>query len=168
MFICSVTLTKEKLALILAICLIATLLLGIGLSCTKTERHCSHSARRRFLEQYGWQTDDKPFSKETLTLSREWEAADTEYEALQNRQGFSLVPYLGKTLQKYTYKVTNHPECQSQVYANLLLYRGKIVACDILCPDFQNGFIEPVIRENVPINQDVILKKYSNRKGNKL
>ncbi len=157
MLIYSVTLTKEKLAFLLAISLTVILLLGIGISMVTSEHYYSHTARRRFLEQYGWKTGNKTFFKETMTLPANPEDFSKEYEELQNRQGLTLVPYLGKTLQKYTYPVTNHPNAKAPVYANVLLYRGRIVACDIVCPDFQNGFLEPVIQENVPATEDIIL-----------
>ena len=168
MFICSVTLTKEKIALLLAICLMIILLSGVCISFFTSERYHTHSERRRFLEQYGWQTADKPFWKETVTLPGKIEELPVDYETLQNRQGFSMIPYLGKTLQKYTYTVTNYPDSQATVYANVLLYRGSIVACEIVCPDFKNGFIEPVISEQVSASQDVILKEHNHKEGTRL
>ncbi|MBO5409286.1 MAG: DUF4830 domain-containing protein [Clostridia bacterium] len=168
MFICSVTLTKEKIALLLAICLMIILLSGVCISFFTSERYDTHSERRGFLEQYGWKTADKPCFKETVTLPKTVEELSADYETLQNRQGFSIVPYLGKTLKKYTYTVTNYPNSPASVYANVLLYRGNIVACEIVCPDFKNGFIEPVIRENVPAGQDVILKEHNHKRGTTL
>ena len=148
MFICSITLTKERIAFLLAVFLVVLLVLGTGISYFSAERYLSHSARRRFLEQYGYETEATPFSKETLTLPRQGDEWYLQYEALQNQQGLTLSPYFGKTVKKYTYRITNYPDTAATVYANLFLYRGRIIACDLLCPDVKNGFLEPLIPQN--------------------
>ena len=50
--------------------------------------------------------------------------------------------YKNKKVTRYSYKVTNYGG-EGEVMANLFVYRGKIVACDIssLSPD---GFVIPL------------------------
>jgi hypothetical protein len=64
------------------------------------------------------------------------------YNELQRRQGLDLSKYKGKRVTRYTYKLVGDGE----VYANLFVHRGKIVACDIsdASPD---GFVKPLTQQ---------------------
>ena len=47
-----------------------------------------------------------------------------------------------KKVTRYTYRVTNY-KCEGEVYANLFIYRGKVVACDLTNAD-AGGFVIPM------------------------
>lgn len=145
MFICSITLTKERIALLLVICLVILLIAGVLVSSVRYDNFRSNKARIHFLKAYIPLVDDKPFSTETLTLPDRFDSLWESYEALQIEQGFSLVSYRGKQVTKYTYLLPDDPQNASPVYANLLVYRGKLIACDLTCPDFQSGWVKPLI-----------------------
>lgn len=64
------------------------------------------------------------------------------YNVLQRAQGFDLEPCCGKTVERCTYTVKNHPSgkvCQADLY----ICGGEIVAGDILCTG-EGGFIAPL------------------------
>ena len=52
--------------------------------------------------------------------------------------------YQNKRVTRYTYKVTKY-DSDGEVYANLFVFRGKIVACDISSAD-PTGFVIPLTR----------------------
>ena len=61
---------------------------------------------------------------------------------LLRAQGFDLEPCCGKTVERCTYTVKNHPSgkvCQADLY----ICGGEIVAGDILCTG-EGGFIAPL------------------------
>ena len=71
-----------------------------------------------------------------------WEEPYLSYNVLQRAQGFDLEPCCGKTVERCTYTVKNHPSgkvCQADLY----ICGGEIVAGDILCTG-EGGFIAPL------------------------
>lgn len=147
MFICSVTLTKERIALLLAIALILLLISGVFLSPHSEETLRTNDDRRQFLQSHGITAEKKPYRTETLRLPQEFDSFFEEYEALQKKQGLSLLPYRGKSVKKYTYRILDNPDSEMPVYANLWIRGGKLVACDLACPDFHNGWVKPLLSE---------------------
>ena len=53
------------------------------------------------------------------------------YIALQERQGFDLAACGGLDATRYTYKVTNYPDCTDPVVADLIVCNSRIVAGDV-------------------------------------
>ena len=64
----------------------------------------------------------------------------TTYNEIQKQQGLDLTKYQKKTAKRYTYKVTNYPNYEGTVYANIIIYRDKVIAGDICSAD-SRGFI---------------------------
>ena len=61
---------------------------------------------------------------------------------MQKKQGLDLSKYAKKRVTRYTYTVTNY-DSDGAVFANLFVYRGKIIACDISSAD-PKGFVVPL------------------------
>ena len=59
---------------------------------------------------------------------------------MQKEQGLNLAKYKGKTVTRYTYKVTNYPDYEGTVYVSLLIYKNKVVGGDVCSADV-NGFV---------------------------
>ena len=77
-----------------------------------------------------------------LFLPKELEEPYLSYNVLQRAQGFDLEPCCGKTVERCSYTVKNHPSgkvCQADLY----ICGGEIVAGDILCTG-EGGFIAPL------------------------
>ena len=53
--------------------------------------------------------------------------------------------YKGKEVMRYTYEVTNYPEYEGRVYANLIVYRNKVIGGDICSADAQ-GFLQGFVK----------------------
>ena len=143
MFIWSITLTKEKIALLLAVLLIFTLIAGICVTYLQEDSLRTNTGRIRLLARCGLSSDSSPVSVQSFKIPQEFDAFFREYEALQQKQGLSLLPYCKKTVKKYTYLVSEAD--QKPLYANLFIKNGTLIACDLTCPDLTEGFVKPLL-----------------------
>ena len=100
----------------------------------------TNEARVKYLESLGWEVDGEPIEILRLTLPEELVEPYRSYNELQLKQGFDLTPFLGETLERYTYAVKNYPGRADGCQADLYLSDGVIVAGDIVCTG-ANGFI---------------------------
>lgn len=96
--------------------------------------------RISFLEQYGWRVEATPVEEAEVTVPKEFDKVMTTYNEIQKQQGLDLSKYGRRTMMRYTYKVTNYPDYSGTVYANILVYKNRVVAGDI-CSSDANGFI---------------------------
>ena len=94
----------------------------------------------KFLAQYGWQVEENPIEECEITIPKDFDKVMTTYNEIQKQQGLDLTKYQKKTAQRYTFKVTNYPSYEGTVYANIITYRGKVIAGDICSAD-SKGFI---------------------------
>ncbi len=111
----------------------------------------SESEIRDFLSRFGWETEEVPLDKVSVTIPAEFDKIFTSYNNLQQRQGFDLANYKNKTVTRYTYRVKNYPDYQADVYANLFVYKDKIIGGDICSADvngFLHGFSRPQNSQN--------------------
>ena len=96
--------------------------------------------RITFLSSFGWQVEDIPKESTTVQIPTEFDKVFSAYNEIQRGQGLDLSPYAAKTVERYTYTVTNYEGYEGTVLANLLVYRGRIVGGDICSAD-AGGFI---------------------------
>jgi hypothetical protein len=94
----------------------------------------------RFLGQFGWETEEKPCDTARVVIPQEFDRVFSTYNNLQMRQGFDLSNYKNKEVTRYTYRVTNYPDYEATVYANVFVYKDKIIGGDI-CSAAVNGFL---------------------------
>ena len=100
----------------------------------------SESDRRDFLKQFGWEVADGELESIEISVPDEFDKIMTEYNELQRRQGLDLSKFKGKKVTRYTYKISNYPGYEGTVYANLIVYKNKIIGGDICSADVK-GFI---------------------------
>ena len=96
--------------------------------------------RIAFLKQFGWEVKAEPEEEQAVKLPNEFDKVLTRYNELQKRQGLDLEKYRRREVKRYTYIVTNYPLYEGTVYANLLVFRGKVIGGDI-CSAESDGFI---------------------------
>ena len=59
------------------------------------------------------------------------------------KQAFNyLTRYKGKEVTRYTFKVTNYEGHEGTVYANVLVWRKKVIGGDICSAEITNGFVQ--------------------------
>ena len=153
MYIFSVTVSKSKIVVIIAMLLIfilASIYLYHYFRGAKAIAYPivnTAEGRLKFINQLGWEVDPLFSESETNVVPEKFDKLYNEYEKLQKSQGLSLSPYKGKTLLKYTYKILNYKEPERAVYINIFVDNELVVAGDINDPDLQNGFVKTFLNE---------------------
>lgn len=102
--------------------------------------------RQNFLAYYGWQTDGAPREFYEVTLPKKFDRVYENYNDLQKSQGFDLTRWRGKTVMKYSYRITNYEGCDGEVYATLLVYKNRVIGGDVASAaldGFMHGFAKP-------------------------
>lgn len=96
--------------------------------------------RIKFLSQFGWEVDAQPIEEKEVVIPAEFDKIFAGYNQIQRAQGLDLGKYKKKKLMRYTYNVTNYGT-EGTVYANLLVYRNRVVGGDI-CSSDAGGFVQ--------------------------
>lgn len=153
MFIVATKLTKTKVMAIIIACGVALSALIIGISeitaSTQTALDVRYDfdtdqGRCDYLKKLGWEVETNPVEFMEIQLPSEFDAVYEEYNEIQKSQGMDLKKIRGKRVMKYTYRVTNYPTGEKDVYANMLIYKGKLVAGDI-CSARLDGFMHGLV-----------------------
>ena len=152
MFVYSVRSSTVKICAVVLVAILATLILalsgGTAVSASSDGTGINYSGiktkedRVAFIEQFGIKIDEGSEKEESFKMPDSFDRVILGYNELQKKQGLDLSKYAKKRVTRYSYRVTNY-NSDGEVYANLFVYRGKIVACDVssLSPD---GFVVPL------------------------
>lgn len=98
--------------------------------------------RISFMKNYGVEVDADSEEEEAFRMPEDFDRVIVGYNLLQQKQGLDITKYRNKRVTRYTYKVVNY-KGEGEVYANLFIYRGRIIACDI-CSASPEGFVIPL------------------------
>ena len=93
-----------------------------------------------FLAQFGWEVEGTPVEEKTVTIPSEFDKIFAAYNELQKSQGLNLTKYRGKDVTRYTFAVKNYEGYEGTVWANVLVYRGRVIGGDICSADV-SGFV---------------------------
>ena len=104
------------------------------------EKIKSNEDRINFLKQFGWEVESEPTSEKEVLIPEEFDKIFTGYNEIQRKQGLDLSDFKKKNVMRYTYVVTNYPDYNGTVYANILVYRNNVIGGDICSADV-NGFV---------------------------
>ena len=96
--------------------------------------------RVNFLSQFGWKVKPEPIEEEEITIPSEFDKVFAGYNEIQKNEGLDLSKYKKKEMMRYTYEITNYPNYDGRVLANVLVYRNKVVGGDV-CSAELDGFI---------------------------
>jgi len=155
MFICSVRAGTLRFFGVVCLCLVAlaALIVFVPADATvaamgetveiKYDNVRDNEARRAFLAQFGWQVSESETESASVTVPAEFDKVFASYNEMQKGQGLDLSSYRGRTVERYTYTVQNYEGYEGTVYANLLVYRGRVIGGDICAADasgFLHGF----------------------------
>ena len=100
----------------------------------------TESDRRAFLAAHGYEVTADAEATAEFTLPKALDAVLLGYNELQRAQGLDLAKYAGKTVTRYTYKLPAVEGHEGTAYANLIVYRNRVIAADVT----GEGFIEPL------------------------
>ena len=118
---------------------------GVDYSGVKTK-----ADRLAFIRGFGIEVDEGSEEEMAFRMPDSFDRVIAGYNVLQQKQGLDLSKYQNKRVTRYTYKVTNYKD-KGEVFANLFIYRGKIIACDICSANYE-CFVLPltlVSRDNL-------------------
>jgi hypothetical protein len=123
---------NRKTAVILIVAA-ALILCGIILSCAKPAGADvgTTDGRVAYLAGLGWETDPESEEREVIVLPREFEGVMRVYNEMQLAQGFDLSRYAGRECERYTYRVTNYPNGDPNVLAQLFICGSRVIGGDI-------------------------------------
>ena len=96
-----------------------------------------------FLSQFGWAVNTTPVEVKTVTIPTEFDKVFAAYNEMQKALGLNLSKYKNKDVTRYTFSVTNYKDYEGTVYANVLVYRNRVIGGDICSADmtgFMHGF----------------------------
>ena len=99
-----------------------------------------------FLKSYGYEAEKQPLLIEEIIIPSEFDDAYESYNNLQKISGFNLEKFKGYRVKKYTYLVTNYPDAKEDIYANLLIYNGKVIGGDVSASS-NDGFVHGFVKE---------------------
>lgn len=153
LFIVSFKATKKKLILLAAILL--AVIVVIAVACFSGKGEATQTAagysllaeteeqRVQFLAQYGWEIADEPSEICEVIIPEEFNQVYQNYNAIQKQQEMDLSRYKGQRVKKWTYQVLNYPDRPEGVFANLLIYDGRVIGGDVSSSElggFMHGF----------------------------
>ena len=93
----------------------------------------------QFLSQFGYVVDETPVETCEVLIPKEFDRVFAAYNELQKSEGLDLSRYKGKRMMRYTYSVTNYDGYTDPVYANILVYKNRVVGGDVCSAD-PSGF----------------------------
>lgn len=94
-----------------------------------------------FLSQFGWIVDENSVTEESVKIPAQFDSVFAGYNELQRQQGLDLSRYKRKKVTHYKYVVNNYEGYDGKVWANLLVYRGRVIGGDICSAD-PDGFVK--------------------------
>ena len=102
--------------------------------------------RLAFVSQFGIEITGDPKEEVSFRVPSKLEGVLADYNELQKSQGLDLSRYKNKKVTRYTYEIEGYGDYPGPVCVNLIVFRNKIVACDVSSAD-PAGFIEPLVKD---------------------
>lgn len=144
MLVMTAKVDKKKIAIIVAIVLVAVIgliLLVKGGSSTPTASMgvANNDARVAFLKSFGWEVTTSPAESGQVRIPASGNEVFDRYNELQKSQGYDLSAYAGKTVMRYVYQINNFPGGTAPVYATLLIYKNQVIGGDVTDTSAKGG-----------------------------
>ncbi len=141
-------LTKKKATVIVVV--LAAVLLGLILLRWQSSGRNSYDlstleGRQAFLLELGWEVDASTEEFRTVVVPEKLEGIMSQYNRMQQAQGYDLSEHLGESCQQYSYQLTNYPDSDSPVFVTLYIQDGELIAGDIHT-NALNGFMHGLKR----------------------
>ena len=99
--------------------------------------------RIAFIQRFGLTVVTEPREEKSFTMPQNFDRVILGYNELQKKQGLDISKYSKKKVTRYTYEVTNWANDGECVNVNLLVWRSKIIACDVSSGEV-GGFVYPL------------------------
>lgn len=102
---------------------------------------------REFLLRYGWETEPQCTNHTEVYIPLVFDEVYKNYNEMQKEAELDLLPYRGKSGERYTFIITNYPlDVGETVYANVICIGGTPVAGDIMTVSAR-GFMHSLAKQ---------------------
>lgn len=98
--------------------------------------------RIAFIEQFGLKVDKESAEEVDFVMPENFDRVMVGYNEIQKAQGLDIKKYAKKKITRFTYEASGYEDNES-VFVNLLVYRNRIIACDVSSLN-PNGFVRPL------------------------
>lgn len=105
----------------------------------------TNEERLQFLRSFGWEAVNEPTEIVEVIIPVEFDETYETYNSIQKKQGLDLSKYCGRRCKRYTYDITNYPDKETGVRANVLVFSDKIIGgdvCSLELGGFMHGFLK--------------------------
>ena len=112
----------------------------------------TNGERVAFINSCGWETEAAHCELTEVRIPVNFDEVYEEYNDIQRMQGFDLRPYRAHSVKKYTYNIINYRNegasvPSAEIYANLLVENGEIIAADISSGE-AGGFVTVLMHDD--------------------
>ena len=154
MFIYSIRASAIKLMSVVALALVLVLIIVFGgetvLAAAPGEIDFSgirkEEDRQKFLSSLGVKVKGgAPVETLAFVMPENFDRVMMGYNEIQKSQGLDLSKYAKKRVTRYTYELESYDGYDGTVYVNLLVFRSRIIGCDVSSAD-PEGFVLPLIK----------------------
>lgn len=106
--------------------------------------------RVAYLSQFGYEVSPDPVEVQEVIVPEVFNDTYEVYNDIQKKQGFDLLPYAGKRVKKWSYRILNYPGAENaeHILATLLIFDGQVIGGDV-CSTELDGFMHGFMREPV-------------------
>ena len=96
--------------------------------------------RLEFINKFGVEVAGEARESETFAVPEKFDRVLSLYNEIQKEQGLNLSKFKNKEVTRYTFTVTNYEGYEGTVWANVLVYRNRVIGGD-LCSADVTGFV---------------------------
>ncbi len=100
--------------------------------------------RLEFISKFVSGVSGEPSSTATFSVPEDFDRIMLSYNEIQKSQGLDITKYKNKKVTRYTYEIEKWGDEGVPVFINLIVYRNKIIACDVTSQD-PSGFVKPLV-----------------------
>ena len=100
--------------------------------------------RLNFISNFVSGVSGEPSEMVTFSVPENFDRIMLAYNEIQKSQGLDITKYKNKKVTRYTYELDSWGEDNVPVFINLIVYRNRIIACDLSSQD-PTGFVKPLV-----------------------
>ena len=100
--------------------------------------------RLEFISKFVSGVSGEPCESVSFSVPESFDRIMLAYNEIQKSQGLNITKYKNKKVTRYTYELEKWGEDEVPVFINLIVYRNRIIACDVSSQD-PTGFVKPLV-----------------------
>ena len=142
---CSIQPKTRTFLLVVGALVLLALLLTVGsaaggVKILSRDRTSTAEKRAAYLADCGWEVDPASEQTQQILIPERFSQVYETYNQLQKQQGWDLSKFAGRTCTLYSYTVTNYPDPEQVVIADLYVYKNQVIGGDVHSTNL-NGFM---------------------------